>query len=557
MKKIIILALSITLINSCTDDFAEINTNPLDKVSATPEELLPKAIKSGFDASYEYYYDFYRRIMPWTQTIVAETGNANEFMDDGANMNQRKDVFYGTYGSLLTDIIHSIEQMPADQQAKYVNIKSIATILKAQYAWYVSDVNGSIAYKDAFAARYGGTLTPKFDTQEELYDILDKQLSDVYTAISNADQSIQVNPGAKDLFFGGDITKWKKISNSLRLKMATRLLKRNPTKLKTIATEVLSREQISSSADDFSLIAKRFTEHGNFNPNGLSATKPIVDYMVANKDPRLAIFFKKNLYSQNNIDKLVAGGKMSTTTAGQRYVGGPTSPDMVSATKSRYYTSARRQLDGRTYDTISKIQYRLWRPESAEISDDGVAGNVGTGNATFPVLTFADYSLLKAELVVRGIIPGNAQTFYEDGIKASIETYGKMAKEAIVEGYTEPTAQKVSDYINSAQVKYNAGNALEQILTQQYLNYFKQPNEAWALIKRTGFPNNSTTLKLENLTRDGGIAIVMPRRIILNTPSRDNLNYENQKASLDQMKQDPDFGTAENDIHGRIWWDKK
>lgn len=140
MKKIIILALSITLINSCTDDFAEINTNPLDKVSATPEELLPKAIKSGFDASYEYYYDFYRRIMPWTQTIVAETGNANEFMDDGANMNQRKDVFYGTYGSLLTDIIHSIEQMPADQQAKYVNIKSIATILKAQYAWYVSDV---------------------------------------------------------------------------------------------------------------------------------------------------------------------------------------------------------------------------------------------------------------------------------------------------------------------------------------------------------------------------------------------------------------------------------
>ena len=547
MKKTLILAISFYLFNSCTSDFAETNTNPLDKVTATPEEILPQAIKKGYDASYEYYYDFYRRIMPWTQTLVPNVGNSSEFMDDGSNMNQRKDVFYGDHGSLLTDIIHQIDQMPAGQQAKYVNIKSIATILKVYYAWYVTDVNGSMAYSEAFQARYGGTLTPKFETQEQLYDIFDKQLSDVYTAIEGADQSIQVKPGNKDLFFEGDIAKWKKVSNSLRLKIASRLMKRNPSKLTNIANQVLAREQISSTNEDFSLRSKRFTEHSNFNPLGVSATKPMVDYMVLNKDPRLPIFYQKNSYSQDAINTLVAAGKMKPTTETQRFVGGPTSPDMVSAKKSPYYTSARRSLNGTVYDTISPLQYRIWQPEF----------NSGTGNAVFPILTYADFSLLKAELAARGIISGSAQALYEQGVKASIQTYNYIAKEALVDQYVPTTDVEITAYLNASQVKYDASKALEQIIIQEYLNYFKQPNEVWALIKRTGLPNTSTALKLESLSRDGGIPLTMPRRIVLPTPSRDNLNFKNQQDALNQMKQDPDFGASESDIQGRIWWDKK
>ncbi|AJW64658.1 Starch-binding associating with outer membrane [Elizabethkingia miricola] len=550
MKKILILAISLYLFNSCTSDFAEINTNPLDIVNTTPEELLPMAIKKGYDASYEYYYDFYRRMMPWTQTVVPLTGNGIDFMNDGSNMNQRKDVFYGDHGGLLTDIIYKIDHMSADQQAKYVNIKSIATILKVYYAWYVTDINGSMAYSEAFQARYGGTLTPKFETQEQLYDIFDKQLNDVYTAIEGSNQSIQIKPGNKDLFFDGNMTKWKKVANSLRLKIASRLMKRNPSKLSTIATQVLSRDQISSTDEDFSLRSKRFTEHGNFNPAGLSATKPMVDFMNANNDPRIPIFFQKNDYSQENIDKLVAAGKMKAAIESQRFVGGPTSPDMVSASKSRYYTSARRLLDSKNYDTISKIQYRIWQPEYNS------GKGVGTGNAVFPILTYADYSLLKAELVQRGIITGNAQALYEQGIRASIQTYNYIAKEAIVEDYVPSTESEIIAYINSSQIKYNAANALEQIIIQEYLNYFKQPNEVWALVKRTGMPNTSTTLKFDIPIADG-FTLIMPRRVVLPTPSRDNLNYQNQQSALEQMKQDPDFGGSESNIQGRIWWDKK
>ncbi|MCQ9637108.1 SusD/RagB family nutrient-binding outer membrane lipoprotein [Chryseobacterium sp. WG23] len=547
MKKLLILTVSLSLFISCTSDFADINTNPLDKTTATPEELLPLAIKRGYDGSYEYYYDYYRRIMPWTQTLVPNTGNASNFMDDGSNMNARKDIFYGDHGALLTDIIHKINQMPANEQVKYVNIKSIASILKVYYAWYVTDVNGSMAYTESFQARYGGTLTPKFETQEQLYDIFDKQLNDVYVAIEAADQSIQINPGNKDLFFNGNITRWKKIANSLRLKIASRLMKRNPAKLSTIAAQVLSREQINSTDEDFSLLAKRFTENGNFNPIGMSASKPMADFMNLNKDPRRPIFFQENDYSQENIDKLVAAGKMKPAIENQRYVGGPTSPDMVSPNKSRYYTSAKRLLDGINYDTISRLQYKIWHPEY----------NAGTGNAVFPILTYADYSLLKAELAARGLISGNVQALYEQGIRASIITYNYIAKEALVDKYAPTTEAEITTYLNSSQVKFNASTALEQIIIQEYLNYFKQPNEVWALIKRAGMPNTSTALTLESPSRDGGILLVMPRRIILSTPSKDNLNYQNQKSALDMMKLDPDFGLSESDIQGRIWWDKK
>ena len=53
MKKILILALSFSLFISCTSDFAEINTNPVDQIKAKPEELLPLAIMKGFDGSFE------------------------------------------------------------------------------------------------------------------------------------------------------------------------------------------------------------------------------------------------------------------------------------------------------------------------------------------------------------------------------------------------------------------------------------------------------------------------------------------------------------------------
>lgn len=106
--------------------------------------------------------------MPWSQLTVSSNGNAQEFMNNAANMNARYANFYGTYGGLLTDMIHIINNKTTQEQSRYVYVKSVARIMKAYYAWYVSDVNGSMPYLEAFQARYGGIKTPKYETQDRI-----------------------------------------------------------------------------------------------------------------------------------------------------------------------------------------------------------------------------------------------------------------------------------------------------------------------------------------------------------------------------------------------------
>ena len=69
---------------------------------------------------------------------------------------------------------------------------AIAAIFKAYYAFYVSDINGSIPYSQAFQARYGGTLTPVYDPQQELFDTLDLQ-------IKTAVKTLETSQGAEQI----------------------------------------------------------------------------------------------------------------------------------------------------------------------------------------------------------------------------------------------------------------------------------------------------------------------------------------------------------------------
>ena len=173
-----------------------------------------------------------------------------------------------------------------------------------------------------------------------------------------------------------------------------------------------------------------------------------------------------------------------------------------------------------------------------------------------PLITYSDLCLMKAELAFNKIIGGDPAVFYKQGIEASIETYNKIAKEAVISNYIPTTASQISQFMSSPNIDYNPSIGLQQIYIQQFINYFKQPNEAWALIKRTGMPNENTLLKLEVLY-GGGNPLTMPRRMALPSPSKDNLNYNNQQAALEEMQKDPGFGQQPDNIQGRIWWDKQ
>jgi hypothetical protein len=264
-------------------------------------------------------------------------------------------------------------------------------------------------------------------------------------------------------------------------------------------------------------------------------------------DPRIGLFYQMNNYSQANIDAAVAANVLpaGSTQPARRYVGAPISPDKASSAAYSIWYTGRRVNASLVMDTISYLQERMFQPSFGG----------GTGQAFFPVITYADQLLMRSELAARGITSENAETLYNEGIKASIQYYNTRAAAAAVTGYSAVTDAQITAYTNHPTVKYSAGKALELIAIQAYLNFYKQPNEAWALWKRTGMPNKNTALANEDIMINGSVFSIARRAIVAN-PSPSDLNKDNKQVAIDDMKKDSEFGDQLLP-YGRVWWDKQ
>jgi len=525
-KYSLLLALPLTVLVSCKKSaFVDANVSPSTLASVDPGAQFLYAARS-FPNDFEYYYDVYRDLNAWMQYSTGGTGNSAGFNLPGSHFDYRYGNYYTNIGTPLADIPHLISKMSADDQAARVAEGAIASIYMAEAAFYCSDINGSIPYGQAFQARYGGTLTPTYDVQQSIFDTLDTQLKAAITALRSAPAG-QKNYGTNDPFYGGDTTRWIKAANALRLKIAMRLMKRNPSKLQSIATEVLADPDQMSSIDD-SWVLKVGTTYadagGNYNPTGFLAAKPMVDFMNAKVDPRLGIFYRKN--------------------GAGNYVGSPTSPDVCALPANQALYTAK--------DTpFSLLQHRLFTPNY----DEGDGAGAGTGNGFFPVLTYAEYCFIRADLGARGVTGDDPETWYNAGVTASMKFYSARAMDAKITGYSGVADSTISNYLsNPLRGQFDPAKATEYIACQAYIDFFRQPAEAWAWWKRTGFPNTTSTLAWPTMTANGS-AVVLPRRASFTLFSTADANYTNQKAAYDAMATDPNFGTSLSDVSGRIWWD--
>ena len=219
--------------------------------------------------------------------------------------------------------------------------------------------------------------------------------------------------------------KWIKAANTIRIKIALRLSKRDPQRMILIINDVINKPLMTSPDDDFSIRGRRFTEHGNFNPSGFYGSAPLINFMVnkndsLKNDPRLPIFFYRNDYSANNIQTLINAKLLPTSDISKvnnnRYIGGTTSPD--AASKAREYNGARRRYNDKVYDTISRVQERLWQPDF----------NAGSGNSIMPLITYSDLCLMKAELAFNKIIGGDPAIFTNKVSKPLLKPIIKLLK---------------------------------------------------------------------------------------------------------------------------------
>jgi hypothetical protein len=551
-------ALMLVFLASCSrDKFAELNTDPDAVLTIDPEKELTPGQLSMVNSDYEAFYDHVRNMNPWTQIYVNTNGNSATFMETGGNINNRWGIFYGGVGYNLSDVIHLIDVMPDEEKAQYQQLRAIAGVSKAYYAFYVADANGSIPYSQAFQARYTipAMLTPAYDTQEALFDTLNMQLKD-YAAVLKATPGVtQKGLNANDIYYQGNVTKWYKAANSLRLRIAMRLMKRNPSKLTAIANEVINDGLISSIDEEWILNAGPGVGNGGdrnpINQANYSGEINTVNFMWEAQDPRTRVFYQPSgIASQAMFDSAKAQGEIPAGMAwdGQLIRGQFANPNAdQNPANAAYFGPLNFSFNGIEQNVFlsSIIQPRLTYP----------AYNGGAGTTVFPLITYADVCLMRAELVVRGLSddPESAEDLYKKGITASITDYDKWAKVTQIDGYVALGDDEIENYLEQPGVAYDEAHALEQICVQQYLNFFMQPNENWALLKRTGYPNASgTIMPLEDVSAFG----VMPRRYPVTYPSQADLNFTNITNAIDQMRTDPGFGEPTS-LYGRVWWDQQ
>ena len=219
---------SCTFISSCKDDFADINTNPTIVSKPDPRYLFTQAL-ANFDGHdyFAWYYD-YNNMLRWSQTVASTGGNEN-LMTTMSNSGKMGSQVYNVMNQVneLTYIVNTT--LEGEEQAKYTYLKALCQPLMIYLAMWDTDMYGSMAYTEAYQARYGGTLTPKYDTQAELFDLWEKQLKETVETLANdvtidGNKVTQQSLGSQDIIYQGDYTKWLKFANSLRLKLAVRLI---------------------------------------------------------------------------------------------------------------------------------------------------------------------------------------------------------------------------------------------------------------------------------------------------------------------------------------------
>ncbi len=291
---------------SCADDLKEQNINPANVTKTMPEGLLTAAINEFQPNDYLIWYYNVNYFTRWSQ--MTGGSYADDYTGQAENGGQG-----GQYLATLKYRNRIAAQIAsADGDVKDNGYYAATGILTIYLGIFDTDMYGSIPYTEACHYDDQGILTPKYETVEDLYTLWLKEL-DEYIALLKGGE---LNANSKqDAAYGCDWKKWAKLANSLKLKIAVRLLANDQSKALQIAEEAASNSAglITSTEDDF-LFAKataRATGNDDYvygTGNGLasvSASANVVNYMLASKDPRVRFIYTKNGFNSKVVQSFI------------------------------------------------------------------------------------------------------------------------------------------------------------------------------------------------------------------------------------------------------------
>lgn len=511
LKKITLTLLAGVLLGSCDENkLIELNTNK----NASTEIDLQYLFSLGQLRVAGSRYESWRTNLIYSSTMIQHNASLQGYWSgDKYYYNAQYSGAYWErhFPDAIKNLTHVVDKTAGVEGEQ--NLHAAAQIMRAFDMHRMTDLYGDLPYKQGGRGLDGQeNWFPAYDSQQEVYQML---VADIKAA--RDEFSASARPlGAQDVLFQGDITKWKKFANALLMRIAMRMSNVDAATAQSVFTEAVNNGAIDSNAANAFLIQVD-GPGGDANQNGTSLamsnaaggggdnngrpSKFFVDWMNANNDPRKMIIvggtgnpYDRSTWNTNPADQIGLPNGYTTTTIKTLY------PNFV-----------------------SHNEFSFINPEIIQLNDPT------------PFISYAEVEFMKAEAVLKGWISGNAETFFNNGVKAAMESWSWF-------GVATPDAASINAYIAGL----NFGSASntdklrligEQYWAATYLNHI----EAWCNWRRSGFPVLTPTSDPNNET-NGQI----PRRLRY---------YEVEIGSNPQSYAAAIARQGEDLLTTRVWWD--
>lgn len=399
---------------------------------------------------------------------------------------------------------------------------AIGNIIKVAAMHRVADAYGPIPYSQI---GFEGIILTPYESLEDVYKAF-------FTDLDNAIEVLNNNLGAKlnpliDEVYAGNVAKWVVFANSLKLRLAMRIAYANPTLAKQMAEQAVAAGVMQTNDDNAAY--NHYTMSGNpyhsatiGYGNDSRPAADIICYMNGYNDPRRATYFTQSGWTDED-------GAFLTSSTG------------ISAE----YVGVRRGWNSYARDG--------W---ALKMSVLGV-------KSTDPTmwLSAAECCFLRAEgtAVFGWNMNGNAEDLYNKGIELSFEYNGCTAAEAqaymnddtsVPAGYFDPSgANPYNGSLPAVTIAWDDNATVEQkqerIIIQKWIANYPLGNEAWADLRRTGYPK----LIPVAVNKSGGIVSTEkgPQRMPYPQEEYTNNGANVQKAVADYLKGPDNMAT-------KLWW---
>ena len=468
----------------CKDDWAEMNQDPAAVSKGNISYFFAKAVDYFEPQPYlEYYYNAPLKYQ-WAGWGHGGSAGAGEGILTLTATGDQGGQYVRTL-RIVREMEQEMANMSEDDQATNAPYLAATRVLTVYQGIYDTDMTGSLPYEEACLLKWGGPVTPAYDSQEKLFTTWLAELNEAIKAFTKPGAIITAG---QDAVYGGKVEKWAKFANSLKLRIAVRLLAQNPTLAKQIASEVESAScGYIDSVDDAVLFNKATVNNDSndyiyhwFNGfTGMVAKESIINFMVDNLDPRVRFFYTKNSWNskivqgyydagleipefieKNVVYEVGADGKKKFVEWGGlgepwvRYYGMTQDWDAGNDTSGKYrwffpstYPKAAEELtlydaEGKNpsnytvYSTLNQMMIigRSYnassQSEAATLPGEGSKAQFNTTSRPWygMYISAAEVNLYLAEFAMLNGNEAAAETYYNKALAFSVQEYAKLAE---------------------------------------------------------------------------------------------------------------------------------